>query len=89
MSESLARALGDIDRLVRELALDLETPARYVRIAHELDVAGRRDDALEWLQRGVTEHGASDDALRETLVIAYLRGRSPHGRRRRCCAPSS
>ena len=72
MSESLARALGDIDRLVRDLALDLTTPARYVRIAHELDLAGRRSDALEWLQRGVAEHGASDDALREALVIAYL-----------------
>ena len=72
MSESLARALGDIDRLVRELARDLTTPARYVRIAHELDAADRRDDALEWLQRGVTEHGAGDDALREALVIAYL-----------------
>ena len=73
MSESLARALGDIERLVRELALDLETPARYVRIAHELDIAGRPDDALEWLQRGVTAHGAGDDALRDTLVAAYLR----------------
>ena len=72
MSESLSRALGDIDRLVRELALDLTTPARYVRIAHELDVAQRREDALEWLQRGVAEHGASDDVLREALVIAYL-----------------
>ena len=62
MSESLARALGDIDRLVHDLALDLTAPARYVR----------RADALEWLQRGVAEHGASDDALREALVIAYL-----------------
>jgi tetratricopeptide (TPR) repeat protein len=73
MSESLARALGDIDRLVRELALDLETPARYVRIAHELDLAARRDDALDWLQRGVTAHGSGDDALRDALVAAYLR----------------
>jgi tetratricopeptide (TPR) repeat protein len=73
MSESLARALGDIDRLVRELARDLETPARYVRIAHELDIAGRRDDALEWLQRGAAAHGAGDEALRDALVAAYLR----------------
>ena len=58
MSESLARALGDIDRLVRELARDLETPARYVRIAHELDVVARREDALDWLQQGVAAHGA-------------------------------
>ena len=72
MSESLARALGDIDRLVRELAHDLETPARYVRIAHELDVVGRKDDAVDWLQRGVTAHGAGDDALRDALVAAYL-----------------
>jgi tetratricopeptide (TPR) repeat protein len=72
MSESLARALGDIDRLVRELAHDLTTPARYVRIANELDTARRKDDALDWLQRGVAEHGSSDDALREALVIAYL-----------------
>ncbi len=73
MSESLARALGDIDRLVRELARDLETPARYVRIAHELDSAGRRDDALEWLRKGVDAHGAGDDVLREALVAGYLR----------------
>ena len=57
---------------MRELAHDLATPARYVRIAHELDAVDRRDDALEWLQRGVAEHGAGDDALREALVIAYL-----------------
>ena len=37
------------------------------------DIAGRPDDALEWLQRGVTAHGAGDDALRDTLVAAYLR----------------
>jgi tetratricopeptide (TPR) repeat protein len=73
MSESLARALGDIDRLVRELALDLETPARYVRIANELDLAARRGDALDWLQRGVAAHGPGDDALRDALVAAYLR----------------
>ena len=73
MSESLARALGDIDRLVRELARDLETPARYVRIAHELDVVARRDDALDWLQQGVAAHGAGDDALRDAIVAAYLR----------------
>jgi tetratricopeptide (TPR) repeat protein len=73
MSESLARALGDIDRLVRELARDLETPARYVRIAHELDVVARREDALDWLQQGVAAHGAGDDALRDAIVAAYLR----------------
>jgi hypothetical protein len=73
MSESLARALGDIDRLVRELARDLETPARYVRIAHELDVSARREDALYWLQQGVTAHGAADDGLRDAIVAAYLR----------------
>jgi tetratricopeptide (TPR) repeat protein len=72
MSESLSRALGDIDRLVSELAHDLATAARYVRIAHELDVVSRRDDALAWLQRGVDAHGAADDALREALVIAHL-----------------
>jgi tetratricopeptide (TPR) repeat protein len=72
MSESLARALGDIDRLVRELANDLETPARYVRIAHELESAARKDDAVEWLQRGVAAHGANDAVLREALVSAYL-----------------
>jgi tetratricopeptide (TPR) repeat protein len=72
MSESLARALGDIDRLVRELAHDLASPARYVRIAHELDQVQRREDALMWLQRGVAQHGAADDALRETLVNANL-----------------
>jgi tetratricopeptide (TPR) repeat protein len=72
MSESLARALGDIDRLVRELANDLETPARYVRIACELESAARKDDAVDWLQRGVAAHGADDAALREALVSAYL-----------------
>jgi tetratricopeptide (TPR) repeat protein len=72
MSESLARALGDIDRLVRELALDLETPARHVRIANELALAGRDDDAVDWLQRGIAAHGGGDSALREALVSAYL-----------------
>ena len=72
MSESLARALGDIDRLVRELATDLETPARYVRIAHELETAGRKGDAVDWLERGVAAHGADDAVLREALVSAYL-----------------
>jgi tetratricopeptide (TPR) repeat protein len=72
MSESLARALGDIDRLVRELAQDLDSPGRYLRIAHELDSAQRPADSLDWLQRGAAAHGASDAALREALVMAYL-----------------
>jgi uncharacterized Zn finger protein len=44
-----------------------------VRIAHELDSAARRDDALDWLRRGVAAHGAGDDGLREALVAGYLR----------------
>ena len=87
MSESLARALGDIDRLVRELARDLGRPARYVRIAHELDVGAPQEDALDWLQQGVTAHGAADEGCatrssRPTCAPTAVRTRS------HCCATS-
>ena len=88
MSESLARALGDIDRLVRELANDLETPARYVRIAHELESRARKDDAVEWLQResprtAPTMPSCARRSSRPTCT------RTGAGMRSRSCATSS
>ena len=73
MSESLARALGDIDRLVRELARDLDD-ARPLR-AHR-PRARRRPPGATTRSSGCSAAWPSTaratTTLREALVIAYL-----------------
>lgn len=75
--QSLAEASGDVDALVEVLAHDQSSAYQFVRIAEVLREAERYDDALEWAQRGLTEHGGLDSRLVDIAAEEYGRaGRS-------------
>ncbi|MGW0883691.1 SWIM zinc finger family protein [Streptomyces sp. NPDC002671] len=66
LMERLVRAEGDVDALVALYAKDLiPSGATHLRIAEELDAAGREDEALAWAERG----------LRDTVSEAHVDGR--------------
>ena len=78
LREQLARAGGSIDELIAVLAHDRSSSYQFVRIAGELERAGREREALTWLERGVAAFPpAGDSRLRERLVAAYLRDGQP------------
>jgi len=72
--ESLARQAGDVDALVAIKSRDLTSPYQFLQIAERLAEAGRRDDALDWAERG---HQAfperPDSRLVEFLAAEYAR----------------
>jgi uncharacterized Zn finger protein len=71
LMESVARAEGDVDALIAIIAADLDDRGSgHLRIARELDEAGRGDEALGWAERGVREAPRPDESL-----IDYLAGR--------------
>ena len=59
--EAIARSRGDTDALVASYARDLDGRYRYVQIAEALRDAGRIDEALTWVRRGLAEHPDSRD----------------------------
>ncbi|WP_316743481.1 SWIM zinc finger family protein [Streptomyces sp. MK7] len=66
LMERLAKAEGDVDALVALYANDLvSSGATHLRIAEELEAAGRADEALAWAERG----------LRDTAAEAHVDGR--------------
>ncbi|MFJ6837103.1 SWIM zinc finger domain-containing protein [Streptomyces sp. NPDC091209] len=66
LMERLVRAERDVEALVALCAKDLvPSGATHLRIAEELDAAGRTEDALAWAERG----------LRDTADEAYVDGR--------------
>ncbi|MCT9005728.1 SWIM zinc finger family protein [Streptomyces rhizosphaerihabitans] len=66
LMERLVHAEGDVDALVALYAQDLvPSGATHLRIAEELDAAGRPEDALAWAERG----------LRDTAGEAHVDGR--------------
>ncbi|MER7834554.1 hypothetical protein ABTY98_01235 [Streptomyces sp. NPDC096040] len=66
LMERLVKAEGDADALVALYAKDLvPSGATHLRIAEELDAAGRADEALAWAERG----------LRDTATEAHVDGR--------------
>ncbi|MER6981450.1 DUF6880 family protein [Streptomyces carpinensis] len=66
LMERLVKAEGDVDALVALYAKDLvPSGATHLRIAEELDAAGREDEALSWAERG----------LRATICEAHVDGR--------------
>ncbi|MFF3171017.1 SWIM zinc finger domain-containing protein [Streptomyces sp. NPDC057900] len=71
--ELLLKARGDVDGLV---AFWGATPApdgsSHLRIARELDAAGRPGDALQWAERGLPASG-KDPQLVEWLCARYAR----------------
>jgi tetratricopeptide (TPR) repeat protein len=71
LMESIAKAEGDIDTVVAVYAADLDDRGwSHLRIAEELDEAGRGDEALGWAERGLREAARPDQRL-----VDYLAGR--------------
>ncbi len=72
LMESVARAEGDVDALIAVMAADLDDHGRnHLRIARELDEAGRGDEALGWAERGLREATRPDQQLVEYLAGRY------------------
>lgn len=52
--EDFLRLTGDVDALVQVMSADLpSTGAGHLKIAQELDSAGRKDESLDWAERGL------------------------------------
>jgi hypothetical protein len=71
LMESVVRAEGDTDTLIDVYAASLDDRGwAHLRIARELDRAGRGAEALGWAERGL------EDATRpETELVEYVAAR--------------
>ncbi|MER5359109.1 hypothetical protein [Streptomyces sp. NPDC002785] len=77
LMERLAKAANDVDAVIAVHAADLAPDgSTHLVIAHELDTAGRPDDALSWAERGITE--ASDTSTLAIGLVDYLCDRYTH-----------
>ncbi len=76
--EALARAAGDIDRLIAIKSRDLSSPYHFLGIAEALAEAGRHDEALAWAERG--QHAFTDrpDARLTAFLTAEYGRRGRH-----------
>ncbi|GCD95180.1 SWIM zinc finger family protein [Embleya hyalina] len=70
LREDLAEVQEDTDALVDALRDDLTHGYAYLRIADVLTDAGRVDEALEWAERGFTEH-PNESRLADYLTLRY------------------
>jgi hypothetical protein len=75
--EEVLLVTGDTDALVGMLSADLDPlGAKHLRIAVELEAAGRFGEALEWAERGLRETRPPDAALADFVAERYgLAGR--------------
>ncbi|MEU3525171.1 hypothetical protein AB0E62_15065 [Streptomyces sp. NPDC038707] len=77
LMERLVKAGGDVDALVALHAQDLEpSGATHLRIAEELEAAGRADEALAWAGRGLRDCAAEthvDGRLVEYVCVRYAK----------------
>ncbi|WP_244162904.1 SWIM zinc finger family protein [Streptomyces bungoensis] len=77
LREQLLKAQGDVNALITAYATDLApNGATHLRIARELDEAGRAGDALEWAERGLRAAGDRHDVdhgLVEWICARYVR----------------
>lgn len=72
LMETVLVAAGDVDELIAFLASHLDDHGRqHLRIARELDEAGRPDEALAWAERGIRELADSHDDLVEYAAGRY------------------
>lgn len=72
--EELASETGDIDVLVAIKSRDLASAYSFLQIAETLVEAGRRDEALAWVERGRAAFPKrTDSRLIEFLVAEYVR----------------
>ena len=51
--ETLAEVSGDVEKLVAVMSRDLSSPYCFLKIAEVYQKAGRRENALEWAERGL------------------------------------
>ena len=72
MMESLARAKGDIDELVRIKQKDLSSPYQFLKIAQVYQGADRLDDAIDWAERGIKTFPGEQRDMRVHLLLADL-----------------
>ncbi|CAG6392192.1 hypothetical protein NMG29_31170 [Streptomyces cocklensis] len=81
LRERLLKAQGDVDALVAAYAAaPAPDGATHLRIAQELDEAGRAGDALEWAERGLraaAKRRDIDDGLVEWVCARYARAGRP------------
>jgi hypothetical protein len=70
--ERVLTAVGDVDALVDVLSAYLDDRGlTHLRITALLDEAGRRDEALQWAERGVREPAEPDLRLADFVVERY------------------
>ena len=88
LRESMARAEGDVDTIIAIYAAELDDHGlNHLRIASELDGAGRGGEALRWAERGLREAAHPDQQLADYLARRYAAA----GRRATCstCAATA
>ncbi|MET9833430.1 DUF6880 family protein [Streptomyces sp. NPDC006385] len=77
LMERLVKAEGDVDALVALYAQDLDASgATHLRIAEELESAGRAEEALAWAERGLRDRAAEthiDGRLVDYVVVRYAK----------------
>jgi uncharacterized Zn finger protein len=72
LMETLLRAEGDVDGIVALLGGQLDERGwNHLRIAQELDQAGRVSEALGWAERGIRDAKYPDPRLTEYLAGRY------------------
>jgi uncharacterized Zn finger protein len=72
LMETIVKAEGDVDALIAIYAAELDDRGwAHLRIARELDGAGRHGEALGWAERGLREAGRVDDQLVDYLANRY------------------
>jgi uncharacterized Zn finger protein len=73
LMEQLVRASGDLDALVEFLSRDLDSRGyQHLRIAQELEVADRVDEALRWAEAGLRDAtGFIGTDLVEFVALRY------------------
>lgn len=70
--ETVLRAAGDLDGLIALHAAELDPRGLgHLRIARELEQAGRGGEALSWAERGLHEAAHPDPALADYLAGRY------------------
>ncbi len=72
LMENLAETSGGADALIAVLARDMTSGYDALRIAERLCVDGRDEEALAWLERGMTEF-EPDSRLRTLAAECHLR----------------
>ncbi|HEY2580022.1 MAG TPA: SWIM zinc finger family protein [Streptosporangiaceae bacterium] len=79
LMESMAKAYGDVDAVIAIYSADLDDRGwNHLRIAQDLDEAGRGDEALEWAERGVREAPHPDYRLVDYLADRYAAAGRAH-----------